>query len=60
MRISRLFTNKNGSPYDSIEFRHTTSEIRNPDGSIVFQLAHMEVPASWSTVADAKSDVDWL
>ena len=51
MRISRLFTNKNGSPYDSIEFRHTTSEIRNPDGSIVFQLAHMEVPASWSTVA---------
>ncbi len=51
MRISRLFTSKNGSPYDSIEFRHTTSEIRNPDGSIVFQLAHMEVPASWSAVA---------
>ena len=51
MRVSRLFTSKNGSPYDSIKFRHTTSEIRNPDGSLVFQLAHMEVPASWSAVA---------
>jgi len=51
MRVTRLFTNKNGSPYDSIEFRHTASEIRNPDGSVVFQLDRMEVPASWSQVA---------
>ena len=51
MRVSRLFTNKTESPYDSIEFRHTASEIRNPDGSVVFQLDRMEVPASWSQVA---------
>ena len=51
MRVSRLFTNNNESPYDSIEFRHTASEIRNPDGSIVFSLDRMEVPASWSQVA---------
>ncbi|HEU0222506.1 MAG TPA: adenosylcobalamin-dependent ribonucleoside-diphosphate reductase, partial [Paracoccaceae bacterium] len=29
----------------------TTSEIRNPDGSIVFQLKDIEVPAEWSQVA---------
>jgi len=51
MRVSRLFTNKNESPYDSIEFRHTASEIRNPDGSVVFQQDRMEVPAAWSQVA---------
>ena len=51
MRVTRLFTNKNESPYDSIEFRHTESEIRNPDGSVVFQLDRMEVPANWSQVA---------
>jgi len=51
MRVTRLFTNKNGSPYDSIEFRHSSSEIRNPDGSVVFQLERMEVPAAWSQVA---------
>ncbi len=51
MRVTRLFTNKNESPYDSIEFRHTASEIRNPDGSVVFQQERMEVPAAWSQVA---------
>ncbi len=51
MRVSRLFTNTNESPYDSIEFRHAASEIRNPDGSVVFQLDQMEVPARWSQVA---------
>ncbi len=51
MRVSRLFTNENESPYDSIEFRHTASEIRNPDGSVVFQLDNIEVPAAWSQVA---------
>jgi len=51
MRLTRLFTNKSESPYDSIEFRHTSSDIRNPDGSVVFHQDRMEVPASWSQVA---------
>ncbi len=29
----------------------TTSEIRNPDGSVVFKLEGVEVPDSWSQVA---------
>jgi len=29
----------------------TTSEIRNPDGSVVFRLENVEVPEFWSQVA---------
>ncbi len=32
-------------------FRAADSEIRNPDGSIVFQLKNVDVPADWSQVA---------
>ncbi|MBF0251367.1 MAG: vitamin B12-dependent ribonucleotide reductase [Alphaproteobacteria bacterium] len=51
MRIQRHFTKKGQSPYDNIEFRSASSEIRNPDGSVVFKLDDMEVPAAWSQVA---------
>ncbi len=51
MRISRRFTRAGDSPYADIELRKTTSEIRNPDGSLVFQLRDIDVPADWSQVA---------
>jgi ribonucleoside-diphosphate reductase alpha chain len=51
MRIERRYTRDGQSPYADIEFRKTTSEIRNPDGSVVFRLEGIEVPASWSQVA---------
>ncbi|HEX9703335.1 MAG TPA: adenosylcobalamin-dependent ribonucleoside-diphosphate reductase, partial [Rhodospirillales bacterium] len=51
MKIARHFTKHNDSAYASIEFRKTTSEIKNPDGSVVFRLDEMEVPARWSQVA---------
>src|SRR5713101_8234065 len=51
MRIARRFTRAGQDPYASIAFRTTSSEIRNPDGSVVFQLGEMEVPAEWSQVA---------
>ncbi len=51
MRIKRRFTAEGTSAYAEIEFRQTTSEIRNPDGSIVFRLENIDVPASWSQVA---------
>ncbi len=51
MRIHRHFTKENQSPYQSFEFRKTDSEIRNPDGSIVFHLEGIEVPLAWSQVA---------
>src|SRR6516165_513125 len=51
MRIERKFTEAGKSPYDAIPFREATSEIRNPDGSLVFSLERFQVPAHWSQVA---------
>src|SRR5215469_876498 len=51
MRIERRNTTSGQSPYAAIDFRLTTSEIRNPDGSVVFRLENVEVPAFWSQVA---------
>src|SRR5205823_5054995 len=51
MRIERRNTTQGQSPYAGIEFRLTTSEIRNPDGSVVFKAENVEVPAFWSQVA---------
>jgi len=51
MRIERRHTVQGQSPYAGINFRLTTSEIRNPDGSVVFRLENVEVPEFWSQVA---------
>src|SRR3979411_140944 len=51
MRIERRYTKEGQSAYEGIEFRQTTSEIRNPDGSVVFRAEAVEVPAFWSQVA---------
>jgi len=51
MRIERQFTTPDQDVYDAIPFRETASEIRNPDGSVVFQHSAIEVPADWSQVA---------
>src|SRR6476620_5938254 len=51
MRIERRYTKDGQSPYADIAFRLTTSEIRNPDGSVVFKAENVEVPEFWSQVA---------
>ncbi len=51
MKIERTFTEAGKDAYAKIEFTTTSSEIRNPDGTIVFKLDDVEVPASWSQVA---------
>ena len=51
MRIERRYTKEGQSPYADIVFRLTTSEIRNPDGSVVFHAENVEVPEQWSQVA---------
>ena len=51
MKIERRFTNPKTGPYAGIEFRKTSSEIRNPNGSVVFKNDDIEVPANWSQVA---------
>jgi ribonucleoside-diphosphate reductase alpha chain len=51
MRIERRFTENGKSPYATIAFRESGSEIRNPDGSVVFALDRFHVPTHWSQVA---------
>jgi len=51
MRINRNFTDENQCPYNAQGWRMSVSEIRNPDGSIVFHMDDVEVPESWSQVA---------
>jgi ribonucleoside-diphosphate reductase alpha chain len=51
MRIQRHFTVADQDAYAGLEWKTTTSEIRNPDGSTVFKLDRLEVPADWSQVA---------
>src|SRR5499426_371586 len=51
MQIKRRFTTEGKSPYANIAFRRGTSEIRNPDGSLVFKLENFAVPEHWSQVA---------
>ncbi|MCF8531392.1 MAG: vitamin B12-dependent ribonucleotide reductase [Reyranella sp.] len=51
MRFERRYTQTGKSPFEGMAFRVADSEIRNPDGSTVFQLKGIEVPAEWSPVA---------
>jgi len=51
MKIQRRFTKTGQDAYADLDFVTTESEIRNPDGTIVFHLDDIEVPASWSQVA---------
>ncbi len=51
MRIERNFTTAGTGAYGALAFNTTTSEIRNPDGTIVFKLDNCEIPEGWSQVA---------
>ena len=51
MKIERKFTKSTQDAYAELDFVSATSEIRNPDGTIVFRLDEIEVPAKWSQVA---------
>jgi ribonucleoside-diphosphate reductase alpha chain len=51
MKIEHRYTVEGQDAYASIDFRNAVSEIKNPDGSTVFRLEGIEVPANWSQVA---------
>ncbi len=51
MQIARRFTTEGRDPYETVGFRSAASEIRNPDGSVVFSAEGVEVPSEWSQVA---------
>ncbi|HHQ47833.1 MAG TPA: adenosylcobalamin-dependent ribonucleoside-diphosphate reductase, partial [Acidobacteria bacterium] len=51
MKVERRFTKAGHDPYEGIDFAVRSSEIRNPDGTVVFSMDDVMVPASWSQVA---------
>ncbi|KIC48582.1 vitamin B12-dependent ribonucleotide reductase [Tateyamaria sp. ANG-S1] len=51
MKIERQFTKAGQDAYADLDFVTTASEIRNPDGTVVFRLDEVEVPGTWSQVA---------
>lgn len=51
MKIKRLLVDKGKTSFEMIEFEKRTSVIRNPDGSIVFEMNDIMVPKHWSQVA---------
>ena len=51
MKFERRFTTAGKNPYASLEFRFASSEIKNPDGTVVFRAENIEVPAQFSQVA---------
>ena len=51
MKFTRLFTEDKSDVYNSLKFKTTSSEIKNPDGTIVFSAPEIEVPDNYSQVA---------
>ncbi|OYX18181.1 MAG: ribonucleotide-diphosphate reductase subunit alpha, partial [Rhodobacterales bacterium 32-66-9] len=51
MKIERKFTTEATGAYGAMDFTTTVSEIRNPDGTVVFRNDAVEVPEGWSQVA---------
>ena len=51
MKIQRHYTSSTQTAYEEIDFRRADSEIRNPNGEVIFGLMDFEVPSGWSQVA---------
>ncbi len=51
MKIQRRFTKEGTSPYDLFTYTKRASVLRNPDGSVVFDMKDIEVPTGWSQLA---------
>lgn len=51
MKFERRFTKKGKGPYAGITWEKRTSEIRNPNGKLVFHMDSVIVPSFWSQIA---------
>lgn len=51
LKFQRRFTKDGMSPYDMVEYDRRTSVIREPDGTVVFEMKDIEIPKQWSQVA---------
>jgi len=51
LRVPRRYTRPGANPLDQITWEKRRTVISNPDGSVVFQMDDVEVPAEWSQLA---------
>ncbi|MDD3980816.1 MAG: adenosylcobalamin-dependent ribonucleoside-diphosphate reductase, partial [Spirochaetales bacterium] len=51
MKFERMFTVEGKGPYEGIQWERRSSEIRNPNGKIVFRMDNVIVPSFWSQIA---------
>lgn len=51
MHITRHYTKNGQDPYGEIEFKTLTSEIRDPDGTLISAAEAFSAPANWSQMA---------
>jgi ribonucleoside-diphosphate reductase alpha chain len=51
LTIGRRFTRNGENPLDTVVYERRSSNITNPDGTIVFKMDGAEVPSGWSQLA---------
>lgn len=51
LKFSRVFSKEGVNPFDMVEYEKRVSAIREPDGTIVFEMKDIEIPKEWSQVA---------
>ncbi len=51
LSVKRMFTEEGKDPYARFSYERRDSVIRNPDGSVVFEIKGVEVPTGWSQLA---------
>ncbi len=49
--FERHFSKAGVNPFDEMKWTKRTSVIKEPDGSVVFEIKDLEVPESWSQLA---------
>ena len=51
LRFKRVFSKEGQNPFASVEYEKRNSAIREPDGTVVFEMKDIEIPKGWSQVA---------
>src|SRR4051794_23299023 len=51
LSIKSRFTTPDQNAFDAITWEQRSSTIRNPDGSVVFEMNNARIPQGWSQVA---------
>lgn len=51
LKVQRRYTRAGEVALDQVEYERRGSEIKNPDGSVVFGMGGAEIPKAWSQLA---------